>query len=166
MKKLNSIVSAIFLALPLISASSAWAQSQPVSVADQRRTAAIIRSVDRTADATLVSIDRLGTNVGTLLTRLDSANATDMRLCSVAEYYIESSTAIRFRQIARIDRDVNRQLTILRSRANSESLQAELQAARDEAVTLIEDADGIVFLDICDIVRPLVSSPCSICPTP
>lgn len=120
---------------------SASAQSNPITVTDQRQTQAVIRSIEKIAAATDLGLNRLQTGVDVLLRRLDENGAPDMRLTDIAAFYTRSVNATRFRQEARINAQANRQLLRLRAKANADVVIASLEEARDVAIAQVIAAE-------------------------
>lgn len=140
---LRSVSFVFVVVMAVLAAPSAvLAQSQPVSVTDQRNTAKTINTINRTAAIAETGFSRLGSNVELLLARLDDSGADDTRLTSVSDFYQHSATATRYRTVARINRDANKQLLRLRAKLNSDSLIEELEEARDQAITQVIAAEG------------------------
>lgn len=122
--------------------SAALAQSRPVSVADQRQTTKVIRTISRTSDTATVGLTRLQANVDTLLRRLKEKGASDNRLEEVAFFYQRSATASRILAEARINRDADRQIILLRSRSNPGDVLADLESAKAIALAQVRAAES------------------------
>lgn len=139
----------VLLTAALLPARAAYAQSRPVSLTDTRQTRLVIRTIQTYSGQGVISMDRLSTNTDRLLTSLDARSASDSQLTNVGNFYKRSITAARFRQAARINAAVDRQLLRLRALANSTNLQTDLQTARDEQITLLigAEAGGLASID-------------------
>ena len=128
------LILAAAILLTTLSPSTSLAQSTSVSSVDSRRVDRILRDVTRDTLRGTQSIQRADAGTQTLLTRLAARAASDDRLLAVGTHYKRSVTAIRVRQTAIIDRRVTPEINRLRGLNQSETLIADLQAARDEAV--------------------------------
>ncbi|MBL8745651.1 MAG: hypothetical protein JNK58_04750 [Phycisphaerae bacterium] len=126
----------------IVMPSAAIAQSQSVSVADQKNTERSIRTINRTAASAELGLSRLSTSVETLLNRLAGSGASDTRMTDVAIFYQRSATAARYRAESKINVEANKQSIKLRAKANSEALLADLEDARQTAIANIAAAEA------------------------
>ncbi|MDX2114034.1 MAG: hypothetical protein SFZ24_00255 [Planctomycetota bacterium] len=149
-------LSVVLMMLAIV--SPAFAQSRALSARDARDARRVIRQIDAFADAGVLGLQRIGSNTGTLLRRLDAQGASQSRLQSIERFYARSTSAVRTRQAARIDREYNAMRTRLLALSGSADLIEELDVERFLALSDLDAAEQETLEELSSVLTEVISN--------